>query len=152
MSEIAPPRQLRRWVWHMLDCPVFISGSRMRVLGTFLVLSGILLAACTPRVNKINLGDKMRREVRVGLDVAEVGKYLQSLEVNGVKPNMTPYVRSNSPYTVPGFDGKETEAVGSISASFNNGLAGRGWGFCPEAFVIFYFDQSDKLVRYVVDC
>ena len=124
----------------------------MRVLGAFLVLSGILLAACTSRVNKGNLGDKMRREVRVGVDVADMEKYLQSLEVNGVKPNITPYVRSNSPYTVPGFDGKDTEVVGSMSASFNNGLAGRGWGFCPEAFVIFYFDQSDKLVRYVVDC
>jgi hypothetical protein len=124
----------------------------MRVLGAFLVLSGILLAACTPRVNKSNLGDKLRREVRVGVDVTEVEKYLQSLEVNGVKPNITPYLRSNLPYTVPGFDGKQTEVVGSMSASFNNGLAGRGWGFCPEAFVIFYFDQSDKLARYVVDC
>jgi hypothetical protein len=124
----------------------------MRVLGAFLVLSAILLAACTARVNKSNLGEKMRREVRVGVDMTEVEKYLQSLEVNGVKPNITPYVRSNLPYTVPGFYGKETEVVGSMSASFNNGLAGRGWGFCPEAFVIFYFDQSDKLVRYVVDC
>ena len=127
-------------------------GSRVKILGAFLVLSGILLAGCTPRVNKNNLGDKMRREVRVGVDVTEVEKYLQSLQVNGVKPSVTPYLRSNSPYTVPGFDGKETVVVGSMSASFNNGLAGSGWGFCPEAFVIFYFDQSDKLVRYVVDC
>jgi hypothetical protein len=88
------------------------------------------------------------RDIQIGATKSDVMKYLDSLEINGIKAERGDYARGG--YTITDTHGKEVEVDGSIGATFSE------WGlphdFCSTIGVIFYFDKSEKLITYHIDC
>jgi hypothetical protein len=127
---------------------------RNRVSLTFLFVAAIFTLAftsCAPRVTKGSVGQEVSKCIRIQSDKSQVIKYIDSLEVNAVKPTRYDYVRDTSRYPVIAPDGKEVKVEGTIYASFANEPSPY-FDFCNHVGVIFYFDKSDKLITYHIDC
>jgi len=126
--------------------------SNILPLTAAILVSVFMLASCGLKVSKGDVNSGISKGIHVGSDKAEIIKYLDSLEVNGVKPVRSDYIREAPGYTVIAPDGKtEVEAIGKVSVSFSNGVGG-GFYFCESVVSIFYFDRSDKLITWVTDC
>ena len=109
------------------------------------------LTSCGLGVTKGDVRQEMSKVIRIGMDKSEVIQHLNSLEINGVVPLTNGYVQSTYRYTIAAPDGNDVEVAGRISASFSNGIGGRV-SFCPTVGAIFYFDRSEKLINYHIDC
>jgi hypothetical protein len=125
--------------------------ARRCILLSVLLVSTFLLSSCGLRVTKGDAYQTISKVIRVGADRAEVLRFIESLEVNGVKPSSNGYIPAKSPYTVVAPHGKKVEVAGDVAIFFENGASGHFF-FCPSVFAIFYFDKSGKLITYVIDC
>jgi hypothetical protein len=111
-----------------------------------------LLVSCGREISKGDVYQRISNDIRIGADKSEVRKYLEPLEINGIKPTIyDDYRPEQLNFTVTAPDGKSVDVAGMIFATFRNrGL--KFFNFCPSAGVIFYFDKSNKLVTYHIDC
>jgi len=125
--------------------------SRIWLLSGIFFAATLLLTSCKPTITKGDVYQRFNKDIRVGATKSEVIRYVDSLEVNGVKPRRDEYVRDTSGYPVTAPDGKEVEVEGQIYTSFSNGVSW-SFNFCAHVDAIFYFDKSDKLITYHIDC
>jgi hypothetical protein len=100
------------------------------------------------KVSKGNVYQRVSGDIQIGATKSEVMKYLDSLEINGIKAERGDYIRVG--YTVTDIHGKEVEVDGTIGAMFKE--RGLPPDFCNTIGVIFYFDKSEKLITYHIDC
>jgi hypothetical protein len=104
-----------------------------------------------PKITKGDAYEAVNRDVRIGATKTEVLQYVNSLKVNGIKAESTRgYVKNESYFTVIAPDNKKVGVEGTIYASFPN--EEMSFNFCPHVGVIFYFDKSDTLITYHIDC
>ena len=99
-------------------------------------------------ISKGAVYQQLHKDIQIGETKSDVMKYLDSLEINDIKADRGDYVRAGYNVTAP--DGKEVEVEGTIGAMFRD-----KWGtpdFCKDIGAIFYFDKSDKLITYHIDC
>jgi hypothetical protein len=128
--------------------PLFI------VVGGAIIASIFFLASCgkQQRVTKGDVYQRISKDIHVGTDKSEVRKYLEPLEINGIKPVIhDSYTREQLNYTVTAPNGESVKVEGMIFAVFRN----KGFdllNFCPSVGVIFHFDKSDKLFNSNIDC
>ena len=114
------------------------------------IISALPIVSCTHnhKVSKGSVYQNVSRDIQIGATKSDVMKYLDSLEINGIKAERGDYARGG--YTITDTHGKEVEVDGSIGATFSE------WGlphdFCSTIGVIFYFDKSEKLITYHIDC
>ena len=123
--------------------------SRTLLLSAVALAFALMLPSCTP-ITKGDVYQEVSKNIRSGADRAEVRKYLDSLKVKGAKPVTQEYKRDTSGYPVYAPDGKAVQVEGFISAKFES-VSGV-FIFCHTVWVVFYFDKSDKLINYHIDC
>ena len=114
--------------------------------------SALLLVSCGRDVTKGDVYQRISKDIRIGADKSEVRKYLVPLDINGVKPTIyDDYRQAQLNFTVAAPGGKSVEVEGMIFATFRNSRL-KLFNFCSSAGVIFYFDESNKLITYHIDC
>jgi len=75
-------------------------------------------------------------------------KYLDSLEINGIKAERSDYAIGE--YFITDTHGRQIEVGGVVGATFSE-----RWkppDFCNSIGVIFYFDKTQKLITSHIDC
>jgi hypothetical protein len=100
------------------------------------------------QVSKGSVAQYIGRDIHPGATKSEVLKYLDTLEINGIKAERGDYAKGG--YTIPSSKGEAVEVDGTVGAMFRE--KGIFHDFCSSIGVIFYFDKSEKLITYVVDC
>ncbi len=109
------------------------------------------MTSCGLKVSKGDANFGIGKNIHPGLEKAEVTRRLNSLEIGGVKPEISdiaevPILKILAP------DGKtEVEAVEKLSISFSNGSVGRLY-LCERVVSTFYFDKMGKLITWMTDC
>jgi hypothetical protein len=120
----------------------------------FIVISIAILASCgkQQRVTKGDVYQRINKDIDIGATKSDVTKYLEQLEINGIKPiRHDSYTREQLNFTVIAPNGESVKVEGMIFAVFRS----KGFellNFCPSVGVIFYFDKSDKLINSNIDC
>jgi hypothetical protein len=103
---------------------------------------------------KVTKGDvylRVSEELPLGAGKSEVIRFLDSTEIKGFKAKRNDYERYNSNTSLTfSRDGKEKKVAGEIFAVYKD--VGGGFMACKSVGVIFYFDESDKLVNWHLDC
>jgi hypothetical protein len=121
-------------------------------LSAIITASTLLLVSCGREVSKGDVYQRISRDVHIGADRSEVRKYLEPLDINGIKPAIhDDYQPAQPSFSVVGPDEKSVEVAGMIFATFRNSRL-QLLNFCPATGVIFYFDKSNKLITYHIDC
>ena len=124
---------------------------RALILVVTLCVALPFLNSCRPVVTKGDVSGRIIRELQVNATKADVLKYVDSFEVNGVKAVTSGYFKDDSgiPLTAP--HGEKVDVEGMVVASFKNGWD-TPFNFCPRVSALFYFDKSDRLIACNVDC
>jgi hypothetical protein len=116
------------------------------------IISATLLISCGREISKGDVYQLISKDIHIGADKSEVKTYLESLEINGIKPTIyDDYKPEQLNFNVDVSEEKSVKVEGMIFATFRS----RGiqlFNFCPSAGVIFYFDRSNKLITYHIDC
>lgn len=100
------------------------------------------------KVTKGNVYQRISRDIQTGATKSEVIRYLDSLEINGIKADRGDYASGG--YIIKDTAGRDVEVGGALGATFSE-----RWkppDFCNTIGVIFYFDKSEKLITYHIDC
>ena len=99
-------------------------------------------------ISKGAVYQQLHKDIQIGETKSDVMKYLDALEINGIKADRGEYVRAGYYVTAP--DGNTVEVEGTIGVMFRD-----KWGtpdFCQNIGAILYFDKSDKLITCHIDC
>lgn len=110
-----------------------------------LTISLLLLLSSCREASKIDVQKRLENDIQPGTTKSEILEYIDTLEINGVKAVSSGYHKNDSKYKIP-VNGKVVDFEGAIYVNFPS----KGIFYCG-AFAIFYFDESDKLLRFVVD-
>jgi hypothetical protein len=98
--------------------------------------------SCGPKVTKGDVLERIQKDLQIGSTRQQVAAFIDPLEINGIKATqgnyITPSERNGDP-RVKGF-------VGSCLCDKRSGLVDSD---C--VCMMFYFDESEKLVTYEVD-
>lgn len=108
----------------------------------------VLFTSGEQKVTKGDVYQNISKKVSMGASKSEVISVVDSLEINGFKAKRSDYARAESLY-IDAPDGKKVKVAGIMSADFRNVRSG------PMTFntvgVIFYFDESERLINYHID-
>lgn len=120
---------------------------------TFILLAGIsvstiLLVSCGQKITKGDVYQSISKKISIGANKADVIKVTASLEVNGYRVERSNYLPAESVY-IDAPDGKKIKVAGTMSANFRD--AGSGPMTFNSIGIIFYFDESERLVNYHID-
>lgn len=88
---------------------------------------------------------RIEKDIKIGATKTEVLNYVKRLEINGIKANSSGFIKSPSGEKIF-VNEKKVNLGGFIDIDFR----GRGVFYCGS-FVVFYFDESEKLVSYVTE-
>lgn len=117
-----------------------------RLLKITLITALLLLLSTSCReATNIDVLNRLEKDIQPGLDKTEILKYIDTLEINGIKAEPSRFVKNDEKTKIP-VNGKDVEFDSEITVSFPS----KGVFYCGS-FAIFYFDESGKLLRYVVD-
>ena len=107
-------------------------------------VSPLLFSSCQD-ISNIDVLDRLEKDIQPGLDKTEILKYIDTLEIKGIKANASYYLKNEKEYKISDH-GKDIDFDGEITVGFRSkGILNCG------SFAIFYFDESGKLLRYLVD-
>jgi hypothetical protein len=119
--------------------------SKLLLTITLIIAFPLLLFSSCREASKIDVQNRLENDIQLGLDKIEILKYIDTLEIDGIKAAPSSYIKSDKKYKIP-LNGKEVDYDGEIVVGFRS----KGFFYCG-AFAIFYFDESGKLISHVVD-
>jgi hypothetical protein len=115
------------------------------ILAIAIFINTVFLISCSNPPSKGEVTARIHRDIQIGTLKTEVLKYIETLEINGIKAVSSDYIKNNSVETFS-VNQKNADIDGTINIEFR----GRGALYCGT-FVIFQFDKSGKLVNYIAD-
>lgn len=110
--------------------------------------TNVLFTSGEQKVTKGDVYQNISKKVSIGASKSEVISAVDSLEVNGFKAKRSDYVSSKSLY-IDAPNGKKVNVAGTMSADFHD--VGSGSMTFNTVGVIFYFDDSERLINYHID-
>ena len=119
--------------------------SKLSLKITLITALLLLLFSSCREASNIDVLNRLAKDIQPGLDKTEILKYIDKLEINGIKADSSGYLKNDTKIKIP-VNGREVDFDGEIAVSFRS----KGFFYCGS-FAIFYFDNSGRLLRYVVD-
>jgi hypothetical protein len=115
------------------------------VIALIMIVS--FLACKVTRVTEMQVEERISKELPLGSTVPEVVRFLDALEINGLKPRQYGYIPSE-PVGTERLKGMEDRVKGYLAASIENSARDGIKLQVYRIYMTFYFDRDERLIAH----